>query len=861
MNLYSAHKALKARIVAFAILSACYVLAYGFAVFSDSRFHDLYYFWQKAEHPSSKIFILTHDGISEERFGAWPYGVEQLHALAAYLREASPLQVIVDGTVDPIAGALGNTSMPIYSATKFFGELRPDRDGLYRMFPLTVSSQGYRIPSVAVEAAQNISSEAGNALGTLARGNGMDGGEETIVRFSGFHVRYPTVQLYKLIEGDIDPLIFENATLIIDPFDGRHNIASPYWRKGTMTPRAQYLGEAIETLAAGKGYWKPPLALDLIIPWLFVFALFLFGTAMTYRKELLIYLGSAAVLVGAHCVLFNSFSMVGHISLPVFLLLLSAVVSLIFRMEGIDSSSAELESSVHYRTKDLIFLPQEEEVENPWTTLGYLGEIYLDADAQVFYQVNERTGEITVAHSLGRMIADRVFHYADGLEPPFQEAASRRSVLETALPGLVVEGEVFGSYLVPLKIGKRILGFWGIVIKEPARSVSEAGLKRIITNLADEITGKLARQLNISADAPGFYEANCTDAVIRRLEITENLVTLFRKNEKYVQDTFAHMPLGMVLLQLSGETVFYNEAASKRLGEFSVSPSEPDLLTAMQDLSGARPEIFQARLLDMLSRLTSMEFQAKSGRGNEFGFSINVVSDQVTGHPFALLLRIEDITEQARRESTHKGLVASFVAPMRTMADRVRESARELEERVGEVAENRELLFELRYGNERVLEMLRGLEEAVTGPKTHEMVRITPLELCRLVEKAVQSKSASRDLEGIDLRLDVPERELYVMGNWRTVYNTVSDILDLSLSHTPDGEQVWITVREEGDAVVLKVEDSGYGFPREYAVNLESGGELAMMRSRIENIGGQFVVDSNLGQEGTRFRITLPKVG
>jgi PAS domain S-box-containing protein len=71
--------------------------------------------------------------------------------------------------------------------------------------------------------------------------------------------------------------------------------------------------------------------------------------------------------------------------------------------------------------------------------------------------------------------------------------------------------------------------------------------------------------------------------------------------------------------------------------------------------------------------------------------------------------------------------------------------------------------------------------------------------------------------------------------------------------------EVGVTVRREGDTLVIEVTDDGYGFApeRPEQAQAEGGIGLASCRERIEALGGAFVIDGAPGA-GTRIRATAP---
>jgi two-component system sensor histidine kinase BaeS len=170
----------------------------------------------------------------------------------------------------------------------------------------------------------------------------------------------------------------------------------------------------------------------------------------------------------------------------------------------------------------------------------------------------------------------------------------------------------------------------------------------------------------------------------------------------------------------------------------------------------------------------------------------------------------------------------------------------------------------------RLVEDLRTLSLADAGELTLIRRPVPPREL--LERTAAAHLPHAQQLE-IGLRVTAeasvppvnadPERLAQVLGN----------LVSNALRHTPVGGQIFLAAAQEGDDVLLTVQDTGVGiapgklpriFDRFYrgddarqAHEGESGLGLAIAKSLVELHGGTISVESILG-EGTMFTIALP---
>lgn len=100
------------------------------------------------------------------------------------------------------------------------------------------------------------------------------------------------------------------------------------------------------------------------------------------------------------------------------------------------------------------------------------------------------------------------------------------------------------------------------------------------------------------------------------------------------------------------------------------------------------------------------------------------------------------------------------------------------------------------------------------------------------------------------------------------------NLIDNAIKYSESGKQVEVTISEEGEDIIIQVQDHGYGIPekdvarifeRFYRVDKsrskEKGGTglgLAIVKHIVNNNLGKIVVSSQVG-EGTEFKIQLPK--
>jgi two-component system sensor histidine kinase SenX3 len=125
----------------------------------------------------------------------------------------------------------------------------------------------------------------------------------------------------------------------------------------------------------------------------------------------------------------------------------------------------------------------------------------------------------------------------------------------------------------------------------------------------------------------------------------------------------------------------------------------------------------------------------------------------------------------------------------------------------------------------------------------------------------------------ITLRVDDVSADLAINCDPTQVVSAVTNLLDNAIKYSEDGQPVEVSVRRDGDRVVIAVHDEGIGIPsrdlerifeRFYRVDKArsraTGGTglgLSIVRHVAQAHGGEVAVESIEGQ-GSTFRFILP---
>lgn len=149
-----------------------------------------------------------------------------------------------------------------------------------------------------------------------------------------------------------------------------------------------------------------------------------------------------------------------------------------------------------------------------------------------------------------------------------------------------------------------------------------------------------------------------------------------------------------------------------------------------------------------------------------------------------------------------------------------------------------------------------------------------PVNLKAVIEEVMMALFETAEAHGVRLRYVGPERPARVLGDRDRLYRALANLVDNGIKYSkPEGGQVIISVREEGERLRVRVSDEGIGIPEDDLPHVfdtayrapdartlrraGSGLGLTIVRSIVEQHGGQVHVESRPG-EGTTFSFDLP---
>jgi len=177
------------------------------------------------------------------------------------------------------------------------------------------------------------------------------------------------------------------------------------------------------------------------------------------------------------------------------------------------------------------------------------------------------------------------------------------------------------------------------------------------------------------------------------------------------------------------------------------------------------------------------------------------------------------------------------------------------------------------YGfiNHWSLDSVLDLSQLEAGAKELSLDRV---DLTREVNETVDRLKQKAQTTGVTLHAEIPNSPVRITADQSALQRIQRSLLSNALKYTEEGGQAWIRVREDEDAVVLEVEDTGIGMDPEQVDQLfdafkqastgpdrlheGSGLGLALVDRLVNRMGGSIEVETEK-DVGTRFTVRFPK--
>lgn len=235
-----------------------------------------------------------------------------------------------------------------------------------------------------------------------------------------------------------------------------------------------------------------------------------------------------------------------------------------------------------------------------------------------------------------------------------------------------------------------------------------------------------------------------------------------------------------------------------------------------------------------------------------------------------------DITEIKKLEQMRKDFVANVSHELKTPLTSIKGFAETLLDGAQDVPEIREQFLNIIHDeSERMQTLVEDLLELSRLEQDNYQLETTIVDVTSLLRETATLLQRKAEEKQMQIHLET-EEEVFIRADLNRLKQVVVNLVANALNYTPSGGNVWISLEDGEEAVMLRIKDDGIGihpkemqriFERFYRIDKarsrNSGGTglgLAIVKHIIDLHHGTIEVDSEENQ-GTTFTIRLPKKG
>lgn len=305
----------------------------------------------------------------------------------------------------------------------------------------------------------------------------------------------------------------------------------------------------------------------------------------------------------------------------------------------------------------------------------------------------------------------------------------------------------------------------------------------------------------------------------------------------------------------------------------TTSADEPDDRTGSDGASPPSHEpAYRERQLPLLERHFALREAAASRSGTRSGDLLEANEHLVMATLAAE--RMEEAATATKRQQDE--FLAMLAHELRNPLAPIR-SAVALLERLDAIDPRLKLIHEV--VGRQVNHMARLLDDLLDASRVTSgkvALQRRPTDVHEFVDQAVETCRVLIDAQHQRLTLNIPAVPMYVDGDPVRLAQIFGNLLHNAAKYTPDGGSIVLSVRVDGDNVVISVADNGNGIAAESLATIfdmfsqekrslsrSQGGMgigLSVVRTMVERHGGTVTVRSDGFGAGSDFTVVLPRI-
>ena len=344
-------------------------------------------------------------------------------------------------------------------------------------------------------------------------------------------------------------------------------------------------------------------------------------------------------------------------------------------------------------------------------------------------------------------------------------------------------------------------------------------------------------------------------------------------DSRFVDQSLRSVGDGLLVAGVGGQIVFVNRRTTEILGMKERSLLGSDLFQRLGQPEKTLAETLERVVVDRVTVERETTFGRPSPRHFIVRLSPVCENGNERGAVVGIVVSLSDITKQRELQHMKTEIMTLVTHELRTPLTAIQGMSEVLTQFDVDPARQREMHAAI---NEEAKRLARMIDEYLNITRLEagaRPLRKIPLRVETVVERVALLLNPVAAARGIRITCEFEGGLPVVKADPDLLAQAVTNVLGNAIKYSPSGRDVRISVRTDGNDVLIEMADRGYGIAREdvkrifdkfYRVaRAESADEpgtglgLTFVREILESHGGQATVQSELGQ-GSTFTLRLP---
>jgi two-component system phosphate regulon sensor histidine kinase PhoR len=244
------------------------------------------------------------------------------------------------------------------------------------------------------------------------------------------------------------------------------------------------------------------------------------------------------------------------------------------------------------------------------------------------------------------------------------------------------------------------------------------------------------------------------------------------------------------------------------------------------------------------------------------------------GKPIGAVLVLHDVTELKHLERIRTDFVANASHELKTPITAIRGlSETVVDDPEVDRATLLQFMDRIHAQSIRLSQLVSDLMTISRLEADQGNANFSRINMNELVSRTLSAAAGAVQQKQHQLQVNLPESNVQVFGDRQNLSQLLDNLVDNAIKYTPEGGQIVVNLRQDGDAMLLQVQDNGIGispqyqervFERFYRVDKArsqslggTGLGLSIVRNIAERHGGKVSVQSQLGN-GSTFSFRMP---